>query len=61
MLSLGMATRHRACVALWGISSSTWWATVWPAWEAFLGQLRAKLDLGPKSKVEAHELLYIFH
>jgi len=30
----------------------------WPAWDAFLGQLWAKLDLRPKSKVEAHELLY---
>ena len=34
---------------------------MWPAWEAILGQLRAELDLGPKSKVEAHELLYIFN
>ena len=29
--------------------------------EAELGQLRADLDLGPKSKVEAHELLYNFY
>ena len=56
-----MAAMHRARVTLCSISSSTWRATVWPAWEAFLGQLLAELDLGPKSKVEAHELFYIFY
>ena len=30
----------------------------WPVWDTFLGHLWAELDLGPKSKVEAHELLY---
>ena len=53
-----MAATHKACIALWSISPSVWWATVWPAWEAILGQLRDELDHGPKSKVEAHELLY---
>ena len=42
-------------------SWSTWRAMVWPTWEAFVGQLWAKLYLGPKSKVEVHELLYNFH
>ena len=53
-----MAAMHRAHVALWNISPSTWRAMVWPVWEAFLGQLWAELDPRPKSKVEAHELLY---
>ena len=43
------------------ISSNRWRATVWLLWDAILGWLRAKLDLGPKSKVEADELLYNFH
>ena len=58
---LGHGHYAQAHVALWGISPSTWRATVWPAWEAFFGELRVELDLGPKSKVEAHELIYISH
>ena len=61
VLGSGMAATHRACVALLGISPSMWRAMVWLAWEAFLGQLWAEFDLGPKRKVEAHELLYKFH
>ena len=56
-----MAATHMACVALWSISPSTWWAMVWPAWEVILGQLWAELDPRPKSKIEAHELIYKFH
>ena len=56
-----MAATHKARIALWIISPSTWWAMVWPAWEAFLGQLWAELDLWPKSKFEARKLLYNFH
>jgi hypothetical protein len=33
---------------------------VWPTWDAFLGQVQAELDLGPKSKVVAHVMLYNF-
>jgi hypothetical protein len=33
-----------------GISSSTWRAAKWPAWEAILGLFRAELDFGPKTK-----------
>jgi len=44
-----------------GISSSTWWATVGARWEPILGRLRADLDLGPKSKVETHLMIYKTH
>jgi len=44
-----------------GISSNTWRAMEWLAWDVFLGQLCAELDLGTKSKVEAHKLLYKFY
>ena len=43
------------------ISSNRWRAIVWPQRDAVLGRLRAELHLGPKSKVEAHELLYNFY
>jgi hypothetical protein len=43
-----------------GISSSTWRAAKWPAWEAILGLFRAELDLGPKTKFVKLVLLYIF-
>jgi hypothetical protein len=40
---------------------NTWWATVWSTWDAFLGQIRAELDLGPKRKVKAHTKVYPFY
>ena len=33
-----------------GISSNTWCAVKWPAWEAILGPFRVELDFGPKTK-----------
>ena len=56
-----MAATHRAHVALWSISPSAWRATVRPVWKAILGQLWAELDLGPRSKVEAHLMIYKTH
>ena len=31
------------------------------AWGADFGHLGCELDIGPKTKFEAHELLFIFH
>jgi hypothetical protein len=41
-------------------SPNTCRARKWLAWGAFLGLFRADLNLGPKRKFEAHEMLYIF-
>ena len=41
-----------------GILSSTWLAAMWVRWAPFLGQISADLDLGPKSKVAAHLMIY---
>ena len=43
------------------ILSSTWRAAIWVRWVPFLGQLRADLDLGTKSKVAAHLMIYKTH
>jgi len=51
----GSALAHGRCV---GNSSSTWHATVWLKWNAFLGFLCAELDHEPKSKVVKLGLLY---
>ena len=41
--------------------SSTWRAPELTWWGANLGWLGCELDIGPKTKFEAHELLFIFH
>ena len=56
-----MAATHRARDIHWGISANSWRATEWIWWEADLGRLGCELDFGPKTKFEAHELLFIFH
>ena len=43
------------------ILTNTRWATVRVRWGANLGYLGCELDFGPKIKVEAHELFFIFH
>ena len=41
--------------------SSTWRAPELTWWGADLGRLGCELDIGPKTKFEARELLFIFH
>jgi hypothetical protein len=48
-------------VSHYGISPNTWWVMVCLGWDAFLGPRWVKLDLGPKSKVATHIILYKFH
>jgi hypothetical protein len=56
-----MEATSRTLVGHYGISPNTWWVMVWSGWDAFLGPIGAKLDLGPKSKVATHIMLYKFH
>jgi hypothetical protein len=44
-----------------GIKSNTWQAENRARWEADLGQQQADLDLGPKTKFEAHMIPFNFH
>jgi hypothetical protein len=44
-----------------GIASSMCRATTWARWGADLGQILADLDQEPKTKLEAHMKLYVFH
>jgi hypothetical protein len=44
-----------------GISPNRWRAAKWLAWGVFLGLFQADLELGPKTKIEAHAKLYAFH
>jgi hypothetical protein len=55
-----MVDTPRTRVVHCGTLPNTWWVIVWPTWDAFLGQVQAELDLGPKSKVVAHVILYNF-
>ena len=56
-LEVGAPSLHGERV---GISSSTWRAVKWPAWEAILCLFRAELDLGPKTKFAHPAMLYNF-
>jgi hypothetical protein len=56
-----MAATLRARDGPCGISSTTWQAVKWSGWSPNLGLLWADLGLGPKTKVEAHTMLYIFY
>jgi hypothetical protein len=56
---LCMAATLRARGGPCGISSTTWQAVKWSSWSPNLGLLWADLGLRPKTKVEAHTMLYI--
>jgi hypothetical protein len=49
---------HGGCV---GFLTSTWRASVGLRWAPILGPLQAELDLGPKTKFEAHVIPSNFH
>ena len=55
-----MVGRERAHAVHVAISSSTWRASVWPAWDANWAAFRAKFEHGPKTKYEAHTTLFDF-
>ena len=57
----GMDAMSQTRVAHWDILPSTWRAATWVRWAPFLGQIRADLDIGPKSKVVAHLRIYKTH
>jgi hypothetical protein len=44
-----------------GILTNNWHAQVRPTWRLALDELQSELGLGPKSKVVAHTMLYIFY
>jgi len=48
--ALCMVATSRAGVTRWSVLSSTWHATVWLTWNAFLGFLWDEFDLGLKTK-----------
>jgi hypothetical protein len=48
-------------VVLWCKNANRWRAVKWTVWSSNLGLIWADLGLGPKTKVEAHTMLYIFY
>jgi hypothetical protein len=44
-----------------GNSSNTWSTAEWPRWGAIWAAIWAELDHEPKTKLEAHMKLYVFH
>jgi len=55
-----MVATHRPRAGLSRILPNRCRVMVWMLWDAILGQLRAKLELGPKMKFVVLVLLYIF-
>jgi hypothetical protein len=58
---LHMAGTSMPRVLLWCKNANRWRAVKWTVWSSNLGLIWADLGLGPKTKVEAHTMLYIFY